>query len=166
VLPLLLWYVSNSSIKSKQPHNYDLCVCASFYIAINTSCSRYSRCWIALYMYKEDLLWVWNVLGVLIISTHWESTFCTNIHSSSPNSRYKAGSVSLWPPAMVEGAETLYIYIYIYIYKEDLLWVWNVNVLGVLIISTHWESTSYANNNKIHYQSQYQEPENRYQANH
>jgi hypothetical protein len=37
-------------------------------------------------------------VGVLIISTNWDSTFCThNIHSSSPNSRYKAGAAFLWP---------------------------------------------------------------------
>ena len=42
-----------------------------------------------LYIYKEDLLWVWTVCGVSIISTHRDSTFYTkNIHSQDPESRY------------------------------------------------------------------------------
>ena len=37
--------------------------------------SHCSRCWIALYMYKEDLLWVWSVWGVdidLDDLSYWE----------------------------------------------------------------------------------------------
>jgi len=33
------------------------------------TCSHCRRFWIALYMYKEDLLWVWQVWGALIIRT-------------------------------------------------------------------------------------------------
>jgi hypothetical protein len=32
--------------------------------------SRCSRCWIALYMYEEDLLWEWREWGVSIIRTN------------------------------------------------------------------------------------------------
>ncbi len=32
--------------------------------------SHCSRCWIALYMYKEDLLWVWSVWGASIKRTN------------------------------------------------------------------------------------------------
>ena len=74
------------------------------------TCTHSSRCWIELYMYKEDLLWVWRGWGVLIISTNWESTtFCTHdIHSQVIESKYQAGA-SWWPVATVAGAESLYI---------------------------------------------------------
>ena len=72
--------------------------------------SHSSRCWIALHMYKEDLLWVWTGWGVLIISTNWESTFCTHdIHSQVTESKYQAGGASWWPVATVAGAELHYI---------------------------------------------------------
>jgi hypothetical protein len=41
------------------------------------SCSRCRRCWIALYMYKEDLLWVWSGCEASIIRTHWDSSSYT-----------------------------------------------------------------------------------------
>jgi hypothetical protein len=34
------------------------------------TCSCCSRCWIALYMYEEDLLWVWSEWGASIIRTN------------------------------------------------------------------------------------------------
>ncbi len=37
---------------------------------IHMTGSHCSRCWNLLYMYKEDLLWVWSVWGVSIIRTN------------------------------------------------------------------------------------------------
>ena len=63
-----------------------------------------------LYTYKEDLLWVWTGWGVLIISTNWESTFCTHdIHSQVIESKYQGVAASIWPIATVAGAELHYI---------------------------------------------------------
>ena len=82
------------------------------------------RCWNTLYMYEEDLLWVWREWGVSIISTNRHLPPINNIHSSSPNSSYKAGSASLWPLATVTGAEIHYIYMY----EVDLLGGLNHNL--------------------------------------
>ncbi len=74
----------------------------------------HSHCWRCsntLYIYKEDLLWVWTGWGVLIISTNWESTFCTHdIHSQQViESKYQGVVASLWPVPTVAGAELHYI---------------------------------------------------------
>jgi hypothetical protein len=100
------------------------------------------------YIYNDDdLIWVWRVWGILIISTNWESTSYTNkIHSQVPESTYQARAASLWPLATVASAKLQYIYIYIY--KEYLIWVWRV--WGVLIICTNWESTYCTQDIHIH----------------
>ena len=86
------------------------------------------RCWNTLYMYEEDLLWVWREWGVSIISTNRHLPPINNIHSSSPNSSYKAGSASLWPLATVTGAEIHYIYICMkLICWEVLIITWHEN---------------------------------------
>ena len=92
------------------------------------------RWWNTLYIYKEDLPWVWTGWGVLIISTNWESTFCTHdIHSQVIESKYQGVAASIWH------SHSSRCWIALHMHKEDLLWVWRG--CGVLIISTNWEST-------------------------
>jgi hypothetical protein len=83
-----------------------------------------SRCWNTLYMYKEDLIWVWGEWGASNIRTNRDptpipTTTTSTIHSQVPEGRYKGVVVSLWPLETVVGAETL-----LFIYKEDLICVW------------------------------------------
>ena len=84
-----------------------------------------SHCWRwsnTLYMYKEDLLWVWTGWGVSIISTNRGSK-CESMHHITFRSMrgiYKAGATPLWPVATVEGAQTLYIYIKKTCYEYEL----------------------------------------------
>jgi hypothetical protein len=89
-----------------------------------------------LYIYKEDLLWVWTGWGVSIISTNRDSKCesMQNITLRSMRAYNKAGAKPLWPVATVEGGQTLYIYIKKTCYEYELDG-------GVLIISTNWEST-------------------------
>jgi hypothetical protein len=76
--------------------------------------SRCSRCWIALFMYKEDLLWVWSGWGASII-TYSILQVRTQVNCLlpplcvRPSRYYQCGVASLWPRAQIEGAETLYI---------------------------------------------------------
>ena len=116
------------------------------------------RWWNTLYIYKEDLLWVWTGWGFLIISTNWESTFCTHdIHSQVIESKNQGVVASIWPIATVAGAELHYICIKktcyeiscwgcilmttsrstwcwnaLHIYELDLLWVWSGWDMGCL----------------------------------
>ena len=74
--------------------------------------SLYSRCRIALYMYKEDLIWVWSGWGVSILRTNRDpppTPRKSTLRSQVPESRYQVGVASLWPLATAAGAETLYL---------------------------------------------------------
>ena len=67
-------------------------------------------CWIALYMYKEDLLWVWSVWGVSIIRTNWDPLpIPTTSTLKTSESKYQGVAASSWPVATVEGDELHYI---------------------------------------------------------
>ncbi len=85
------------------------------------TCSHCSRCWNLLYIYKEDLLWVWTGWGVSITSTNRGSKCKTRqITLRSHRAYNKAGVTSLWPSTTVEGAEALYICIKKSCYEYEL----------------------------------------------
>ena len=88
-------------------------------------------CWNTLYIYKEDLLWVWTGLGVSFTSANRDSYSCTkHITLRSHRAYNKAGAASLWPVATVKGAELHYICIKKTCYEYELDW-------GVSIIRTN-----------------------------
>jgi len=92
------------------------------------------RCWIALYMYKEDLLWVWSVWGVWGLNhknKQRPTSYTNNIHTQVPESKYQGVAASLWPVATVEGAELHYICI------KKTCYEYEVCVGGVSIIRTN-----------------------------
>ena len=75
--------------------------------------SHSSRCWIALNMYEEDLLWVWSGWGTLIKRTNRDPppipTTSTLSRSQRAESKYQGVTAYLWPVATVTGAEFHYI---------------------------------------------------------
>jgi hypothetical protein len=95
-------------------------------ILMTTSQSEW--CWNTLFMYKEDLLWVWT----------WCS--CHSLQHETQVDRdptCKSSKYQLWPLATVAGAETLYIY------KLDLLWVWSGWVCPIITYTNcKWETKS------------------------
>ena len=83
------------------------------------------------YIYKEDLLWVWTVWGVSIISTNRGSK-CESMHNITFRSMEH---ISGWSYTLMTRSHCWRCSNAIYIYKEDLLWVWTV--WGVSIISSN-----------------------------
>jgi hypothetical protein len=112
------------------------CVCETKHILSGWGCilmttSQSRRCWNTLYMYEEDLLWVWGVClnhNLQHITSEKPSELPTT--TTLPlQEQYQAGAASLWPDvAIVAGWNTFYIYI------VDLICVWSV--WGVSVIRT------------------------------
>ena len=68
-----------------------------------------SRCWMTLYMYEEDLLWVWMVWGVSIMRINRDPP-PTQRRSTLRSQRADTDIRScLWPLATVAGAQSLYM---------------------------------------------------------
>ena len=95
------------------------------------------RSWNTSYMYKADLLWVWRGWVASIIrtnryppSTQRPRSKGKEIHSQVLEGRYQGMAASLWPLAIVAGAQLHYIY------KADLVWVWTGYGAPIITYST------------------------------
>ena len=96
-------------------------------------CSHCSRCWNLLYIYKEDLPWVWTGWGVSIISTNRDSY----LKSKHNILRSLGAYINIRPElhSYDHRSHCSRCWNLLYIYKEDLLWVWSVG--GVSDIRTN-----------------------------
>ena len=93
-----------------------------------------SRCWNLLYMYKEDLPWVWTGRGVSIISTNRDSYLKSKHNILRSLGAYIRLELHPYDPR----SHCSRCWNLLYIYKEDLPWVWTV--WGFSIISTNRDS--------------------------
>ena len=83
------------------------------------TCIPCRRCWIALYMYKEDLLWVWMEWGAWIIGTNrYPPPIPTTSTLRSQIANIRCGGI------LMTCSHCRRCWIALYMYKEDLLWVW------------------------------------------
>jgi hypothetical protein len=76
--------------------------------------SRCSKCWNTLYMYKEDLLWVWREWGAAIIRNNRDPPPTPRrytLRSQRTNIRVWRHPYDLWPIAAVANVELHYTFI-------------------------------------------------------
>jgi hypothetical protein len=95
------------------------------------TCSHCCRCWITLYMYKEDLLWVWREWGAWIIRTN---RYPPPIPTTS-TLRSEIANIRVWRHPYDHHSHCSRCWNLFYIYKEDLPWVWMA--WGTSIIRTN-----------------------------
>jgi hypothetical protein len=97
----------------------------SYTLMTRCHCWRYSN---TLYIYKEDLLWVWTGWGVSIISTNRGSK-CESMHNITLLGPWE--HISGWSYTLMTRCHCWRCSNTLYIYKEDLLWVltgWGVSI--------------------------------------
>jgi hypothetical protein len=98
--------------------------------------SHSSRCWKSLYMYEDDLLWVWRWLGFSIIfnsRTPWQNQ--ENLLRVLVLPLPRVGFILMTTSHSSRCWKSLYMY------EEDLLWVWSGLGFSIICNSrTPWQN--------------------------
>jgi hypothetical protein len=100
--------------------------CETKYISgwccILMTCSHSSRCWNTIYMYEEDLLWVWSGWGASIIMYSMIQVGTQELLLPLYNCETKY--ISGWNCVCMTTSHSSRCWNTIYMYEEEMLWVW------------------------------------------